>query len=106
MSIEVHPTNGCIMVSNVTTLEQALEKTREALAKSSNIDCDWIDGILIESDDESSKTIDIHPTNGCITVKDVSSVNEAMNKIALLLSDHDDVYCDWIDGIEIEQDEK
>jgi hypothetical protein len=52
---------------------------------------------------KSSKQIkiDVHPTNGCITVKGATSVDDAFNRIKNILNAHPDIDCDWITGIVI-----
>ena len=43
------------------------------------------------------KTLDLHPTNGCIMVKNVDSIREAKEKIYEALQSHPDIYVDWFE---------
>nr|WP_305763138.1 hypothetical protein [Alteromonas macleodii] len=43
------------------------------------------------------KTLDLHPTNGCIMVKNVDSIREAKDKIYEALQSHPDIYVDWFE---------
>ncbi len=50
------------------------------------------------------KVLRVHPTNGCIEVKNVKNEDEAFALIEKFLNTHPDIDCDWVDGILIEED--
>ena len=46
--IKVRLTHGCIEVKNVKNIEEALALIEEILNAHPSIECDWVDGALIE----------------------------------------------------------
>ena len=46
--IKVHLTHGCIEVKNVKNVEEAFALIEKILNAHPRIECDWVDGALIE----------------------------------------------------------
>lgn len=46
---DYHPTNGCVTVKAKDT-DKAFQKMKYALDAHPDIECDWLDGILIEAE--------------------------------------------------------
>lgn len=47
--IKVQPAHGCIEIKNVKNAEEAFALIEKILNAHPDVDCDWIDGVLIEN---------------------------------------------------------
>lgn len=77
-----------------------VEEAHSAYKRTMQNNCTLSDFKILLTDKTKRFSHQFQPTNGCIMVNE-SSIEDAFALVRGALNAHPDIYCDWVDGIDI-----